>query len=391
MNTLKTEKEKLNYRTIFRIMKDSRKFILQTTCVSAVLLFLILLLVYPITYSSAVKVLPPEEGRMGALGGLFAAADLTGMMNLPGSGSNSQLYAEILKSRTAAEYVVGKCGLKEYFKTDDPELAASKLQNIINVEVSKEGIISLSADMSTGLFARFSPERKYVRWLSARVANTYAEALDHINRLKLNSKARRSREYVGRQLDETKVKLDSVENTLRQYQEKNKTISLPEQLTASIETASKIKSEIIFTEIQIGTLSKNLNNQNDLSLEGLKTKLEQLKKQYAMIQGGDKLNDDYLPDFSNVPKTSLELARLMRDVKIQNEVYLLLQKNYYAESIQENKDVPTVEILDTAIEPLREQSPRLVFHTVTGAMFVFCLVSLFVVYRSDKSRYTNNI
>ena len=128
------------------------------------------------------------------------------------------------------------------------------------------------------------------------------------------------------------------------FQDENKTISLPEQISAAIEAASKLKTEIVQTEIELGFLETNLREDNQ-TLISLRNKLRELKEQYDKMQLGSQ---DYLLAFSDVPELGKELAGLLRDVKIQNEVYLLLQQQYYKEKIQENRDIPTVEILDEA-------------------------------------------
>lgn len=374
----------MSFHDIVHTLLVNRKVLLRITTLSIIFLFLILLFVYPVTYSSPVKIMPPENNKYSGLGSLLGGGDVFSIFDGGISGSSSQLFAEVLKSRSAAEYVIEKCGLYSYYRTNDINKAAESLRKDLDVEVNKEGIITCGVNVSTSIFGRFSDQKEKIKLLSADISNAYAEALDSINREKLNSKAKRSRRYIETQLLTTKSAMDSVEIALRNFQEANKTISLPEQLSAAIETAAKLKSEIILTEIQLGTFAENLNR-NSQPLEALNSKLDQLKKQYAQIEGGEKINGDYLPSFTNIPKISLELARLMREVKIQNEVYLLLQKQYYAEKIQENRDIPTVEVLDRAIPSAKEKSPRIVFHTVFGGISIFLLVSLFIVVLSRKN------
>ena len=68
-----------------------------------------------------------------------------------------------------------------------------------------------------------------------------------------------------------------------------------------------------------------------------------------------------------------------------NEVYVLLQQQYYKEKIQENRDIPTVEILDEAIPPLKASSPRIIFSTVTGGILIFLLMSLITIISERKT------
>jgi uncharacterized protein involved in exopolysaccharide biosynthesis len=80
----------------------------------------------------------------------------------------------------------------------------------------------------------------------------------------------------------------------------------------------------------------------------------------------------------------MELAKLLRAVKIKNEVYLLLQQQYYRERIQENRDVPTIDILDEAIPPKKQTSPRTIYSTIVGSIFAFLIVTLFFVIKEKK-------
>jgi uncharacterized protein involved in exopolysaccharide biosynthesis len=167
---------------------------------------------------------------------------------------------------------------------------------------------------------------------------------------------------------------------LMEFQKLNKTISLPEQLQASIESSAKLKSEIIKTEIEIGLLQPNLREDNP-SLLALRKKLSELRSEYEKFNVG---TEDYLVAFNDVPELGLDLAKLVREVKIQNEVYLLLQQQYYKEKIQENRDLPTIEVLDEAIPPLKASAPRTIVSTFLSAIFIFLLLSLYFILKENK-------
>ncbi len=77
----------------------------------------------------------------------------------------------------------------------------------------------------------------------------------------------------------TKTELDSAEVKLMEFQKKNKTVSLPDQLTSAIESAAKLKAEIVNTEIEIGLLEPNSRPDNR-TLLALKKKLNQLNNEY---------------------------------------------------------------------------------------------------------------
>ena len=91
-----------------------------------------------------------------------------------------------------------------------------------------------------------------------------------------------------------------------------------------------------------------------------------------------------------MPTLGKDLAGLLRDVRIQNEVYVLLQQQYYKEKIQENREIPTVEILDEAIPPKKPVGPRILYSTVVGTIFFFVLLSLVFILRDRKFYSSEN-
>jgi len=356
-------------------------FIIKVTVISTLLLFLILLFVYPITFRAKVTVLPPEQrNESSGLSSLLGERSISGLFSFGMQSANSQLFVEILKSRTAAMYVTRKYNLRDYFGENTDVETAKYLTRKLNINLSKEGIISLSVGLSSSMIPALFDNTDSLKNLSALLSNTFIEALDSINKAKLSSKAKRARIYIETQLIKTKAVLDSVELRLMRFQDENKTISLPEQISAAIEAAAKLKTEIIHTEIELGFLQTNLRKDNQ-TLISLRNKLRELKGQYDKMQLGSQ---DYLLAFSDVPELGKELADLLRDVKIQNEVYLLLQQQYYKEKIQENRDIPTVEILDEAIPPLRKSSPRTIFSSIIGSLFIFLVLSLFFIVKEKK-------
>jgi len=370
----------LTFHQLLQIAFVQRKKITSITFFGTVFYVLFLVIVYPITFSSKISILPPEKNNTNGLSSLLQASEIIGMQGLNMSGANSQLYAEIIKSRTAAEYVVSKLNLFDYLNAETKEEASYKLMKLLSIEVTKEGIIEFSVPVSTSLFGRILSQTDSIRNLSASVSNTYAEALDKINREKLSSKAKKARVYIEVQLKEIKTQLDTSENALMEFQKKNKTISLPEQMKAGIETAAKIKSEMISSEINLGLLTKNLN-ENNPSIISLRSKHLQLKEQ---LQKLESLNQDILLSFSDVPTLAAKLSSLVRDVKIYNEVYLMLQQQYFKEKIQENRDLPTVDILDEAIPPEKPSSPRIVFSTLLAVVFIFLFSLLISVFQTKE-------
>jgi len=366
---------------IIHVLLINWKTILKSTLAAVIVIFFYLWLISPVTYNAPVTVLPPPEAdQISGLGSILSGSGVGDFLTGKFAPGNSQLFIQILKSRTAAEYVIRKNNLLEFYDEETEYEAIKKLQNDLSMDLSKEGIITLSVNVSTGFIPKIFSDSDSIKNLSARISNSFVEALDSINREKVSYRAKRAREYIEAQLIQTKTELDSAEMRLMEFQKENKTISLPEQLTSVIEGAAKLKAEMVNTEIEIALLEPN-SRQDNKNLLALRKRLSQLQREYDKF---DIDSDDYLLAFSNVPELGMQLSKLFRTVKIKNEVYLLLQQQYYKERIQENRDVPTIDVLDEAIPPKKQVSPRLGYTTAVGSVFVLLLVSLFFLVKEKK-------
>lgn len=371
----------MNFHNVINILLRNISLILKITIISTVLVFFVLLFIYPNTYESEISVLPPDQAdQSSALSNLLGQDVMSGFFSSSMGKFNSEMFVQILKSRSAALYVVNRNNLQDFYGIESEIVAANHLKNKLDINITKEGIIKLKVKVTSSFMPWLLDERDSLRYMAALLSNTYIEALDSINKAKLISKAKSARKYIEIELIKTKALLDSVEFRLMNFQDENKTIALPEQISAAIDAAAKLKTEIIKTEIELGFLETNLRDDNQ-TLIALRNKLHELREQYNKMQLGSQ---DYLLAFSDVPELGKELSDLLRDVKIQNEVYLLLQQQYYKEKIQENRDIPTVEILDEALPPLGASSPRIIFSTIVSGIFIFLLMSAFFIVKEEK-------
>lgn len=366
----------MNWHEIINVILNNIRQILKFTFISTLLLFLILFLIIPVTFNAEVTILPPEKNsQLSGLGSLLGNSEINNFMSGGTSSSSSQLYGEILKSRSASLYVVEKLQLIELLGAKNKYDAAEELQKKLNLNINKEGIIELSVNVSSSFLPIFFSDQNKLKNLSSQISNSFVEALDRINRDKNSSKARNARIYIESQLVITRAKLDSAETNLLEFQKSNKTISLPDQVEAVLKNAAELKSEIAKTEMQIELSDANLF-EDSRAYKSLEKKLETLKNQYAKLEIGSK---DYMIAFKDMPMLGKELTSIFREVKIQSEVYTLLQQQYYKEKIQENRDLPTVQILDKAIPPTKKSAPKIVLSTFTGMIIFFLLSALFFI------------
>lgn len=123
MDNNNLERNTLSLQSIFILCKLHKKFLTLFIGITIVLTGIYSFII-PQDFSATASVLPPtEEGSAGGLSGFLQ--NISGGISLGGlaKGLKTELYIEMLNSRSVAEYVVHKCELKNnrdyQFNNDD--------------------------------------------------------------------------------------------------------------------------------------------------------------------------------------------------------------------------------------------------------------------------------
>jgi len=405
----RTEEKEFGLLDYLKVVVKWRKLIFWNTIGLGVFAFLVSLAM-PNRYVAKAVLLPPEEtqdvltmgyglsnllsgggAKIGGLGGF------TKTLGLPGTATLSDMFGVILKSRTVAEGVIGAQGLIHYYKLDrpglfsfltswlkssggDPELnrrimideAFKRLTATTKVDISLEGMITVAVEDK-------SPQK------AAEIANAFVAELDRFNREVNVTQAKNTRLFIEGRLADTKKSVDIAENELRKFEEKNKTVSLSDETKAAIDGVAKLKAEIISREVQLGVLQDYATDENPQVVQ-LKSEIASFRNQMKSIEEGKAgvssanlgYGAGFSVPFSKLPEVGMELARLMREVKMQETLLSLLMEQYERAKINEARDTPTVRVLDKAIPPVKKSRPKRVLYLLSGSAGGFVL-SIFYI------------
>jgi capsule polysaccharide export protein KpsE/RkpR len=220
------------------------------------------------------------------------------------------------------------------------------------------------------------------------------------------TEGQRKRIFLEKRLKETKDDLSRAEIALKEFQEKYGLVSIEEQAKVAIEGAAKIKGEIIVAQTELEVLKQfGTERQNEAVM--LKSKIAELENQLKKIESSNpgipllkehKMMEGesnfYIP-FNELPALGMQLARLMREAKIQEKVFELVTSQYEMAQIEEAKDVNTIQVLDQAVPPDKKSSPKRALIVILSAVVAFFLsifLAFFVEYIQrlkieDKERY----
>jgi tyrosine-protein kinase Etk/Wzc len=377
--------EEVNLLDYWRVVRKHLRLIVALYAI-AVLATMGYSLWLPKIYESTATILAPDERGIRGLG-LAAALATSGVaqavpgLSMPSLTPQRDMFVSVLKSRTMAQDVVQRFDLQTRYEALLQSDAIRRLSGMTTVTLSKDGVISVEVEET-------DPK------LAAEVANFYVTNLDRMLTRFATTEARKQRVFIADRLTETERELRRAEEALRHFQETNKVIALQEQARGAAETAAQLKGEIMASEVQLEVMRKFATDANP-DVVKVKQRIQEMKRHLSGMQygkgwvlpaetrnPGEPRNEIYVP-FVQVPELGMELARLMRDAKVQETVYTLLTQQLEQAKIAEVSDMLTVQALDKAVPADRKSKPKTVINmAIAGitSLFVGILLAFFLEY-----------
>jgi len=375
------QEDEVNLLDYWRVLRKRGWMILGLTFVSVFTAGFYSYFMMAKIYESTASILAPKESGGGGAG-LAAALAATGAGQflgniLPPTGSNRDVFAAILKSRTMAQDLVDRFKLREYYKAKYNEQTVKALQGATDIKVSKEGVISVTVE-------DMDPK------LAADIANAYITNLDRLFAKLGTTDASRQRAFISDRLEKTEKALRQGEEALRRFQENNKAIVVQEQAKSAVEEAARVKGAIVVGEAQLEFLRTYATDSNP-QVVAQKRQLEEMKRQLAQMQYGVGMElpsesrnpgqprKEFHVPFAKMPELGMEFIRLMREVKVQETVFNLLTAQFEQAKINEARDMPTVQLLDKAVPAERKSKPKTRQNmAIAGALSLF--VGIFLAF-----------
>lgn len=362
-------------RIVYRWRKPAAVFF----C-AVVLAALVYCLLTPNEYTAKATLMPgTTSDEMGATQGMAGSflSQIPFLRGLRGPALNpAEVFANTLRSRLLARRVVQELDLIEAFEIgeDDPgralEKATNELQKRSSVDVSDMMLISIQVTWK-------DPE------LAAATANAFLRELDKANQEFSLSSAKNAREFVEERLAGTEEELESAQLKLMEFQGRHGAIVLDEQSKATVEAVAQLEAQILAMEARRDALSATHTpsyskvRELDQTIEAYRNKVRGLTGSSAArddsAAAGPRLSleDGVFIPLGDVPEIAAEYARLLLDVKTQEQVFGLLTQQHEQLEIEEAKDVPTIQVLDEAFPPIRKSKPIRSLIMVVAAILGF--------------------
>jgi len=342
------EEDEIDLRQYWHILVRHKRMILATTLAAAVLAAIVSFFI-PKTYTATARILPPKErtnGLAAALSGqLGSLASLAGASI--GGSSNADLMVGMLRSRTVTDRIIDRFDLLRVYDRKLRVGAREELLDNLDAEVDKNsGILSVSVE-------DHDPQR------AADIADAFIDELDQLSRHLNLTEASRQRAFLEGRLVEVSSDLATAEDALRAFQEKHGAIQVEEQAKSMIDLMGQLKGQLMAAQVQLG-VTQRFASANSSEVDRLRTQISELQARIRNMEQGEgerSAGDIFLPTQA-IPDLGLRYARLLREVKVQETVFQLLTQQYELAKMEEAKDSPTIQVLDTAVVPERKSKPK---------------------------------
>ncbi|MEJ2430230.1 MAG: SH3 domain-containing protein [Deltaproteobacteria bacterium] len=265
---------------------------------------------------------------------------------------------------------------------------------------------------------------------AALIANTVAEVYHQANVDERNQKVRETREFIEKQLEVVQGRLDKAEQNLRTFEETTNLVAIDAQTAFILNRLSSLETEFAQAQQKRGVVQRLLKSVQEISPELAKliAKLRDLSfrrkvllndytSKHPKVEETNAELRDVLSEMDNelnsmmatvneqlrdleirlaatraqtksIPKSSLTLARLRREVDVNENLLTQLKSKYQEVMIQESGLIEEVKIIKPALEPRQPVNlPDTLINTLTGAVIglVIGLVLALIVETMDTS------
>jgi tyrosine-protein kinase Etk/Wzc len=162
-----------------------------------------------------------------------------------------------------------------------------------------------------------------------------------------SAEAAKTLEFLNAQLPTLKSTVNAAEEALNAYRSRRGTVDVSLETKGALEKIVDVEKELSKLEMQRSELRQRFTENHPM----LQTVREQVVR---MESERDAVN----ARMKGLPQSELELARLMRDVKVATELYVVVLNKVQELNVTKSGTIGNVRIVDSAIVPRLPVSPR---------------------------------
>ncbi|MDD4223235.1 MAG: Wzz/FepE/Etk N-terminal domain-containing protein [Candidatus Cloacimonetes bacterium] len=365
------DKHEFDFFELLRIVAKNRKFIIIFVAVVSIGAVIYSLLTPQIWQSSASFYVVGDQAS-GLPINLEGLSGFTSQLLGSSTSQNAINAVSAMGSRSFSEDVIRHFRLISYYEISDQDSLMAMDKALKNLRTKT---MSIEHSVDTGL-VNVSAETKDKK-LSRDIVDYYLKHLERYNREQKLTKGKMNREFLEGRVQETKTAIDSLLIAVKNFQTRHNAIDIETQTASLITSYSDVIATKMQTDIELELARKNYAPDSPL-IGDFKARSDALAKQIRELEaGGGALKPRYLIDIASLPDLGTQFAQLKMNLEIQTKVYEFLYPQYEAARLEELRDMPTLDILDTPREAGMRVRPKRAMLCVIA--FALALVAAIVI------------
>lgn len=356
------------------ITKWRKLFIINFVLVAA--LSIVISLTLPNWYKASAIVKPPtgnnaSSGLAGLLGSLPSGLGIS--LGI-GGGGEEFTYIAILKSKGLATKVIREYDLMEFYERETLEETLKDFFSDYDVQPTEENMIEISYHYTDSLKA-------------AQIVNFI---IDELGKRFLNLKlqvAEYEKSILEQKYQESVTNLDTILDSLADFQKKYGIIEFTEQTNALMNAAADMEAEVFIKKAELDSYEKLFGNSHPYTT-ALRTKLGSLEEELNKIRSR-KLDENQKPfkslfiPFDQLPEIGKEYAKIYTNFLLQSKLQEFLLPQLEQAKLRLVPNTSSIELIDKAVPPDYKSKPKrsiiVIISIALGFLITYMLV-LFMEY-----------
>jgi tyrosine-protein kinase Etk/Wzc len=242
-------------------------------------------------------------------------------------GDGIALYVSELRARPGTEFRI--------WREPREELVAELQRDIrITERGKKTGILQLALD---------GPDPQRI----AATLDALAHAYVRQNVDRRSAEAEQTLAFLETQLPTLRTQLETAESRLEVQRTRAGGVDVTLETQAAVGRSAEIEKAIAELNVEIGALRQRFTDAHPV-IATARARLDRLEADRANVESR----------LRKLPEAELESARLLRDVKVANELYLTLLDKAQELKVVKSGTLANVRVLDAAVSSSRPVSPR---------------------------------
>lgn len=332
-------------------------------------------LLLPNKYKATTSFMIPagKDFGLGGLGSLLSgqssALDI-GTRLLGVTSTNEDMILGFMKSKIVIDKIEKKYNLYEYYGNEDRiyEDLFLSISDDVMFDANEYGFLEASVINEDSVVA-------------AKMVSDFVHLADSLNIYFNLVQARSFKEFVEKRYDQTLTELKKAEDEYNVFQKQHGAYDIPEQVKALITASSQFEAQVIQNELILASLEKKVGKESPNYKDQLHN-LNEVKKQLSSIYKG-KSKEDFYISLKDIPDLQTDYIRKYRELEIQNQTLKFIYPVLEQARMDEQKQIPTIQIIDETFVPHKKHSPRRSF-IVIGAGFFSFITLLMLILRAEK-------